>query len=723
MTKKIILITLLIISPLSYPEEVDFSEEEGLIALFGDEELISIATGIAQPISKAPAVASVITSEQIKKIGATDIDEVLETIPGLHVARDTTGYNPLYVFRGVNASFNPQVLVLVNGIPLTNLFQGDRNLVWGGMPVEAISRIEVIRGPGSALYGADAFAGVINIVTKTSSEVSGFSSGVRGGSFNTRDFWFKVGGEAGELDYLAILEMRSTDGQDEKITADAQTLLDLITVGQVAPVSNAPGPPSLSRENYDARFELGYRNVKLRAGAQIRDDLGVGAGVAQVLDPNARFSSRRWNADITYDNPEFAKNIGLTVQLSYLDVSQEVEEDLVLFPAGSAGPFVDPLGNPLLGFFPDGIIGNPEVLERHTRFNISSSYSGLDKNEFRFGIGYYYGDLYEVREEKNFGEDPSNCVVPNTPGTCLPIFPGSGLVEVTDTPFVFLEEDDRENYYVFLQDVIQLSNDWELTAGIRYDDYSDFGSTVNPRLALVWSTAHNLTTKLLYGEAFRAPSFVQTRAINNPVLLGNPNLDPEEMESYELAFDYQPAYNVGLNLNFFYYQWDDIIQFVPDPGGVTSTAQNAGEQTGYGMEFEATWELNEQIDFTGNLAWQQSTDEELDSDAANSPQKQVYLQANWKPADDWTVNLQANWVIDRNRMSGDLRSEVDDYVLVDLTVRKKELFKGLEVAFLVKNLFDEDAREPSPNGVPVPSIPDDLPLAGRSVLGEVRYQF
>ena len=62
--------------------------------------------------------------------------------------------------------------MLINGIPITNLFQGDRNLVWGGMPVEAISRIEVIRGPGSALYGADAFAGVINIVTKTPMRLS-----------------------------------------------------------------------------------------------------------------------------------------------------------------------------------------------------------------------------------------------------------------------------------------------------------------------------------------------------------------------------------------------------------------------------------------------------------------------------------------------------------------------------------------------------------------------
>ena len=150
--------------------DVDFA------GFYGDEDFVSIATGAVQPIAKAPAVASVITAQQIRNIGARDIDQVLETVPGLHISRSVI-YNPLYIFRGINADFNPQVLMLINGIPLTNLFQGDRNLVWGGMPVEAIERIEVIRGPGSALYGADAFAGVINIVTKGPEEIERNSVG------------------------------------------------------------------------------------------------------------------------------------------------------------------------------------------------------------------------------------------------------------------------------------------------------------------------------------------------------------------------------------------------------------------------------------------------------------------------------------------------------------------------------------------------------------------
>jgi outer membrane receptor for Fe3+-dicitrate len=111
--------------------EFEYDEEE-LMALYGDEELISIATGSLQPIAKAPSTATVITAREIKAMGATDIDQVLETVTGLHVARSNIMNNPLYTFRGIYTSFNPQVLMMINGIPIKALLAGDRNQIWGG---------------------------------------------------------------------------------------------------------------------------------------------------------------------------------------------------------------------------------------------------------------------------------------------------------------------------------------------------------------------------------------------------------------------------------------------------------------------------------------------------------------------------------------------------------------------------------------------------------------
>lgn len=685
--------------------------DESLAAIYGDEEFVSIATGISQPVSKAPAVASVITSSDIRKMGALDIDDVLTTIPGLHVAKSNIGYNPIYVFRGIYSDFNPQVLILINNIPITNLFHGDRGLVWSGMPIEAISRIEIIRGPGSAIYGADAFAGVINIITKSSIEIEGTEVGGRAGSSNTGDGWLQHGGYLGDLHYAAVIEAHHTDGHEEKITSDFQTFLDAIT-GTTASI--ADGPASMERDNLDARIELAYQDIILRVGTQIRDGSGNGAGIAQALDPNNRFIGQRWNADLNYVNDSFSDNWGVKAQASAFFTSQEVDKDLILFPPGSTGPFLDEFGQPLFGIFPNGVIGNPEVFERHYRGNVTGNYRGLKDHDITIGTGYYFGEIYKTKEEKNFGFNPH---------TGLLIDPDGPLVDVSDTPFVFLNENERENTFVFVQDVWHFANDWELTSGVRFDHYSDFGDTVNPRIALVWSARHNMTIKALYGEAFRAPSFAEMGEQANPSFLGNNSLEPETLKSYELAVNYRPAHNLVMDFNVFSYKWSDIIQFIPDSSGTSRTAQNAGEQTGFGFEYETKWSVTDTLNVVGNMAWQKSTDEDADEDAANSPEKQMYFRVNWDFLPNYSANIQANWVMDRNRDYRDPRKAIDDYVLVDLTLRRTNLFGNFELALLAKNIFDEDAREPTPNGEPVPFIPNDLPLAGRSLLGEIRYKF
>ncbi len=296
------------------------------------------------------------------------------------------------------------------------------------------------------------------------------------------------------------------------------------------------------------------------------------------------------------------------------------------------------------------------------------------------------------------------------------------MIDVSDTPLVFLQGGTRKNRYFFVQDIWEVASGWELTAGLRYDDYSDFGSTVNPRAALVWSTARDLTTKFLYGQAFRAPAFAQTRAINNPSVLGNPDLDPETLHSYEIAFDYRPRPNINLLLNVFYYEWEDIINFVPDANELTRTAQNSGEQVGKGVELEANWKVTPSWTLSGNFAYTSAEDRTTGADAASFPTRQLYLRSFWSLDDGWSVNLQASHVGDRRRAHNDPRRSIDDYTLVDLTVRKT-ITPAVQAALLIKNLLDEDAREPTSMADPVPAIPNDLPLPGRTILGELRFSF
>ena len=79
-----------------------------------------------------------------------------------------------------------------------------------------------------------------------------------------------------------------------------------------------------------------------------------------------------------------------------------------------------------------------------------------------------------------------------------------------------------------------------IAGGVRHEHFSDFGNTTNPRLALVWQTRQDLTTKLMYGRAFRAPAFWELYLVNAPFSYSNRNLKPETMDTVELAFDYRP---------------------------------------------------------------------------------------------------------------------------------------------------------------------------------------
>jgi iron complex outermembrane receptor protein len=662
-------------------------EEEELALAFGDKSFVTIATGTRVPLMRAPAVASVITAEDIKALGATDLDQVLETVPGLHVARGTLAHAPVYAMRGIHRDTNPQVLMLVNGIPMTTSFSGDRGNVWGGLPLENVARIEVIRGPGSAVYGADAFAGVINIMTKDATDIGGTQFGARAGSFHSRDGWVLHGGKLGPLQIAAYLRVGSTEGSRRTIDADAQTGLDQL-LGTRA--SHAPGPLNDGRNVIDGTLDLSYHQWRLRLGYKERDRVGSGVGIAQALDPTGRNYSERLTADLGYREPHFARNWEVSLEASFMRYKEF--SDLVLFPPGTN------LGG---GVFSDGMIGNPYKWERHGRINAAALYDGFQQHRLRLGVGAALDDLYKVRESKNF-----------LPGV-LPFTPiGTGsLADVTDVSDTapFLRPHKRRLRYAFVQDEWSFAKDWTLTAGLRHDHYSDFGHTSNPRLALAWEAAYNLTARLLYGTAFRAPSFVELYAINNPVQVGMPSLKPEKMQSVEGVFSWQATPRLHVGVNLFRYRMREVIQLVG------TTWQNAGQQTGRGAEIEAVWDPRGDLRLTGGYGLQRSIDEATRQESGLVPRHRLYLRGDLRFSAGWSINAQLNMVGKRWRAPGDARANLDGYNTVDVTVRNANGAKGWGVAVSVRNLFDADAREPSPAGAPFVALPNDLPLARRSM--------
>ncbi|MES2207348.1 MAG: TonB-dependent receptor [Pseudomonadota bacterium] len=681
---------ILIVASPAIAQEV---HDDDMALAYGDISMVSIATGNLQPLSQAPSTATVITSQDIEAMGAVDLDQALASVPGLHVSQMTINMNSTYEFRGIASQSNPQVLMLINGIPITNVFTGNRSLVWGGFPLENVSRIEIIRGPGSAVYGADAFSGVINIITKTFSETKGTKFGMRAGNLNTQDFWIQNGSRLGALESTFYLRVGKTDGQKGIIQKDLQSGLDSLFGTQA---SLAPGALSASRKALDARVDLAYGNYWHFRTAYQQREVGSGAGLAESLDPSSQVKESRIYLDMTYNNDSWKPNWKLSSVIGYYDIKEKLADPaFMLFPPGAFG-----------GAFPNGVIGNPGHSERHTHASMITSYTGFKKHRLGFGAGFRIEDLYEASESKNY-----NLVT--VPGIGTVFQPLGSLVDVTgDASLVYMQPHKRNVTYVLAQDEWSLVKDWTLTAGVRQDHYSDFGNTTNPRLALVWDASYNIVVKALHGKAFRAPSFVEQYNINNPVTIGNPNLKPETISTNELSISWQPTLRLQTNLSLFRYRMNNIIQLTSNPDPSTgSTTQNTGSQTGKGFEFEATWEAMHNLKLTGSFSLQHSIDDATGQDAGLAPHRRFFARADWRFMPLWKMGAMINHVADRKRQPGDTRSPIADYTTVGLSMQRENIVGEWTFRASINNLFNQDAREPtlSPG-----NIPYDLPLPGRT---------
>ncbi|NRF70313.1 TonB-dependent receptor [Aquincola sp. S2] len=670
-------------------------EEDELSMAFGDRSTISIVTGRPQPLRRAPAVATVITAADMAAMGAVDLDEALEAVPGMHVSRSVQAYAPQYLIRGIHSDFNAQTLVLQNGVPMTTLFFGNRGNVWYGQPVENIARLEVIRGPGSALYGADAYAGVINIVTKTAAETPGIELGARAGSFRSRDGWMQYGGKLGELDVAAYLRVGRTEGWRRTVAADAQTLLDSL-FGTRA--SLAPGPVNTFYDALDGSLDLARGKLRLRAGYKLRDNGGVGPGVASALDPVGRARTVRATTDLSWSDVEIAKHWRADFSASTLYHTQQFPQPLQLFPPGAFG-----------GAFPNGMFGAPNLWERHVRLSAVATYAGFIHHQLRLGAGHDDLDLYRTQELKNFS------FISSGPFAGLPTpTPGAAVIEfpVADS---FLAPQRRRLSYFYAQDEWSFARDWTLTAGVRHDQFSDFGGTTNPRVALVWDARLDLTAKLLYGRAFRAPSFIELYSINNPVNRGNPNLRPETIETLEAALAWHARPDTRVNLSLFRYDMGQIIRL-----SEASLFNNTGSQRGRGAEVEVNWDASRAWRIAGHYALQRSIDTASGRDAGHAPHHHLFIRSDGRFAGGWLLGAQVNHVAGRRRAAGDARPAIRDYTTLDMTLRSGRSSLGWEVTASVRNLFNADVREPSL--APGLSIPNDLPMAPRSFYLQTMYR-
>jgi outer membrane receptor protein involved in Fe transport len=181
------------------------------------EELLHVkivtASKSEETVRDAPAIVSVVTAKEIESYGASNLAEVLDRVAGLYMIGSFLLTNNMPTIRGeTNAHWSTKVLVLINGRPYRDSYLGGNQVeVFNAYPLDIVERVEVIRGPGSVLYGTNAFTGVINVILKKSRK-NNFQTTTRYGSFNTRQTGISAGVKHKDLVVDASINFYSTDG-------------------------------------------------------------------------------------------------------------------------------------------------------------------------------------------------------------------------------------------------------------------------------------------------------------------------------------------------------------------------------------------------------------------------------------------------------------------------------------------------------------------------------
>lgn len=162
-------------------------------------------------------------------------------------------------------------------------------------------------------------------------------------------------------------------------------------------------------------------------------------------------------------------------------------------------------------------------------------YELFDGNTITLGLEYRLINQTNVGFWTNFD-----------PATLSPL---DSIQDVSDM-YPWIKEATRRIWSVYLQDVWDITDTISLTLGARHDQYSDFGGATSPRPGLTWAFMKEASLKLLYGEAFRPPNFVEMFTANQPAFLGNEDLDPETIRTYEIGLNYKFNKYVTSGINF-----------------------------------------------------------------------------------------------------------------------------------------------------------------------------
>ncbi|MGZ8223562.1 MAG: TonB-dependent receptor plug domain-containing protein [Methylobacter sp.] len=647
------------------PTDHDSLESE-LAYLAAERQVVVTASKMEEHVDKTVATTTVITQDDIAHIGARNLLDVLRLVPGIGITQSHIGIRKIEV-RGVSTQLSEKVQIMLNGHPLDhNLRNAGSTWVYDDLSVDTIKRVEVVRGPGSALYGANSFLAVINIITQNANDLDGLHTSAGWGSFDNQQYRASWGKQFDNSAEAALhFNFTDTNGINSSIAADSLSIQGLN--------SNAPGKSQLTEGRYDLEWQLGYQDFKLD-GRFINKKTGAFFGAASVLSDS--------RTQQNYDDYFLRLSRAWKIQ-DKLTIDTQLFHDF---------------------FSADNLWQLAPAQFSHTAFQNTRTGGEIQANYQLSTIQTLIGGFSYAQEQQGglideLGSDPQHL---------MPTLPSA-------------TERTRNRWGVYLEDVWDPLTNLRLTVGARYDRYNDFGGTFNPRMGFNWEVIKNYSLKFSYGTAYRAPAFAELGATNNPVLSGNPTLKPEEVKTFETGIVAHPINGLTTQATYYHSAINQIISRV-SPCPVQSCIGNSGSVDAEGVELEARYDFDGSLQgsyLSANHVVQRSI--QLGRQLADVPRHRTNLTANWAFDKTWSSFAHVLIKGDTLRISGDARSSVSGYALVDLGLLGKNLFgKKIDVGFNIYNLFDKRYYDPAPANL---SFVGDYQMPGMAFFGHVSLKF
>lgn len=597
------------------------------------------ASKIRQDTKEAPASVTIITREDIKTYGYRTMADVLGSLRGFYVTYDRS-----YHYVGVRGLGQPgdlscRILVLVDGIR-TNEGSVGGIMMGHGFPVdlELIERIEVIRGPASSLYGTNAVLGIINVVTREGYTMNGVEVQGTVSSFGGRSLRLTGGYETPSgVDLLLTGSIGQVDGQDYYIEEfDYPEYNDGVSEDRDREEWNSMLAKILYKDlSFDAMY--GWR---LKQNPMAPSNTTIKNNSAQTQDTS-------WRLGLGYKR-KLPWDVDLSTQFIYQHFKWDGEWYFDYDYEGNwvaeTVPYVDIFrGEKLTGVMDmtkhlpgDHVVAIGADYINHTQMDMSAR------------------DL--------------------------------------DPYFLwFNSQQSPENWGIYGLTVLKVLPGFQLNLGVRYDEYTTFGGSTNPRFALITEPRAGTVLKALYGTAFRAPNGYE---ISSEDAQGRVKYTPEEIETYELILEQKLGAGLSATLTGYFDEYRTLTDAEFDQSNQAPEEWVNDEVESSGIEFELARKSRNGL--SGRFSYSYNKTEErlynpLQANSHGYPHM-VKLGASIPvPGLLGRIGLEYRYYGKRLTIK---RNWADNYHLMNLNVWNPSLVDGLEVRASVYNLLNESIPHP-----------------------------